>query len=102
MEWAFSGEVIEWRGPAPFFYVPMPADDADDLKEAARGLIYWGQIAVTVTIGETTFETAVFPREGTYLVPLKDVVRGEEQLELGDVVDVRLVLGSSKRPVSRR
>ena len=98
MEWRFAAEVIEWRGPAPFYYAAMPAGDAADLKEEARGLEYWGQVAVTASIGVTTFETAVFPKDGTYLVPLRAAVRRAERIEPGDVVEVVLVLGSSKRP----
>ena len=90
MEWTFGGRVIEWRGPAPFFFVPMPPDDAEELKDVARSLIYWGQVPVTATIGKTTFTTALFPRSGTYLVPLKVVVRRAERLELDDLVEVRL------------
>jgi hypothetical protein len=90
MEWVFEGRVIEWRGPAPFFYVPMPADDAEELKDVARSLIYWGQVPVTATIGRTTFTTALFPKDGTYLVPLKVVVRTAERIGLGDLVEVTL------------
>ena len=39
LEWAFTGEVIEWRGPAPYLFVAMTAEDSEDLKEAVRGLI---------------------------------------------------------------
>lgn len=93
MEYAFEGAVIEWRGPAPYYYVPMPVPDAEDLKEDARGLEYWGQVAVTATIGETTFTTALFPKDGTYLLPLKVVVRKAEGIDLDDVVAVRMRLG---------
>lgn len=93
MGWVFEGQVVEWRGPAPYYYVPMPVEDAEDLKDAARGLEYWGQVAVTATIGETTFTTALFPKDGTYLLPLKAAIRRAEEIDLDDVVDVALVLG---------
>ncbi len=98
MECEFSGRVFEWRGPAPYVYVAMPEEDADDLKEAARGQEYWGQVAVTATIGDTTFETAVFPKNGTYLLPLKLAVQKAEQIELDDEVEVTLRLGTRARP----
>ena len=71
MEWTFTGEVPEWRGPAPYLFVAMTPDESEDLKEAARGLIYWGQVPVHVTIGDTEFTTALFPKDGRYLVPVK-------------------------------
>jgi Domain of unknown function (DUF1905) len=69
MEWTFTGEVIEWRGPAPYLFVAMTPEESEDLKEAARGLTYWGQVPVHVTIGGTEFTTALFPKDGRYLVP---------------------------------
>ena len=62
MEWTFTGEVIAWRGPAPYLFVAMTPEESEDLKEAARGLIYWGQVPVCVTIGGTEFTTALFPQ----------------------------------------
>ncbi|AVT33865.1 MULTISPECIES: DUF1905 domain-containing protein [unclassified Plantactinospora] len=90
MEWVFDGEVIEWRGPAPYFFVAMSPADSAELKEAARSLIYWGQVPVHVVIGGTEFRTALFPRGGRYLVPLKDAVRKAEGIGEGDVVAVVL------------
>ena len=96
MEWVFDGEVIEWRGPAPYFFVVMPKSDSAELKDEARSLIYWGQIPVRVVIGNTEFSTALFPKDGRYLVPLKDAVRKAEGIDEGDVVAVTL------RPIRRR
>src|SRR5579859_7951597 len=42
----------------------MTPAESEDLKEEARGLIYWGQVPVHVTIGDTEFTTALFPRDG--------------------------------------
>lgn len=88
--WEFDGEVIEWRGPAPYLFVAMTPEDSDDLKDAARELVYWGQVPVTVRIGETEFTTALFPKDGRYLVPLKAVVQRAEGIAEGDVVSVSL------------
>lgn len=96
VEWVFRGEVFEWRGPAPFYFVAMSAGDSAELKEEARSLIYWGQVPVHVVIGGTEFDTALFPKDGRYLVPLKDVVRKAEGIAEGDVVSVAL------RPGQRR
>jgi hypothetical protein len=96
MQWAFEGEIIEWRGPAPYFFVAMSESDSADLKEEARSLIYWGQVPVHVVIGDTEFSTALFPKGGRYLVPLKDAVRQAEGIGEGD--RVALVLRPARRP----
>lgn len=54
---------------------------------------YWGVIPVTARLGETSFTTSMFPREGTYFLPLKDAVRRAVGVGLGDVVDIRLSVG---------
>ena len=56
----------------------------------------WGVIPVLVTIGDTEWETSLFPKDGRYLVPVKDMVRKAELLDLGDTVTVRLVLGGPR------
>lgn len=98
MEWTFTGEVIEWRGPAPYLFVAMTPEESEDLREAARGLIYWGQVPVLVTIGDTEFATALFPRDGRYLVPVKVAVQRAEEIEEGAIVEVvlRLNVGRSQ------
>ena len=98
MHWVFEGEVVEWRGPAPYFFVAMSESDSAELKEEARSLIYWGQVPVRVVIGTTEFGTALFPKDGRYLVPLKDAVRRAEGLGEGDVVRVALRPARREKP----
>lgn len=83
VEWTIRAEVIEWRGPAPFFFLPMSAEDSAELKMEAAGLEYWGQVSVGVVIGQTAFTTAVFPKDGRYLVPLRASVRQVEDIHEG-------------------
>lgn len=89
----FEGPVVEWRGPAPFYFVAIPAEESADIKFAAKGLEYWGQAPVVVRIGETEFTTALFPREGNYFLPLRDAVRNSAGIELDQVVEVWLSVG---------
>lgn len=92
MDVTFTGTVIEWRGPAPYWFLEVPVEDSEDIKEAARGLEYWGQVAVEVRIGDTDFTTALFPKDGRYLVPLKVAVRRPAGIELGQVLTATLRL----------
>lgn len=93
MDFSFDGPVIEWRGPAPFYFVRIPEDESADIKFAAKGIEYWGQVPVIVRIGDTEFTTALFPKDGLYLIPLKDVVRKAEGIEVDMVVSVSLDVG---------
>jgi len=89
-----SGEVIVWRGPAPFYFLPVPEEESQDIRELANELTYgWGVIPVTVRLGDTEWTTSLFPKDGRYLVPLKDRVRKAEGVGEGDSVAVELTLG---------
>ena len=91
MELEFTDTVFEWRGPAPYHFVSVPEDDAAVIQDVAAAVTYgWGMIPVAVTVGDTTMTTALWPKEGTYYVPLKDRLRDAEGIALGDVVTVRL------------
>ena len=93
MKVEFTAEMIEWRGPAPFYYVPVPQDISDAIKANANLLTYgWGVIPVSGRVGKTAFTTSLFPRNGVYLVPIKNMVRLPEKLELGQPVTVELDL----------
>jgi hypothetical protein len=91
MELEFTDTVFEWRGPAPYHFVRVPDDEADEIRDVARAVTYgWGMVPVAVTIGATTLATALWPKDGSYVVPLKDALRRPEGIGLGDVVTVRL------------
>ena len=93
MDLEFSGEIIEWRGPAPFYFVEVPDEQSGAIEDVKSAVTYgWGVIPVTATIGRTTFTTSLFPKGDLYLVPMKVAVRRAEQLDLGDVVSIRLHL----------
>ena len=87
----FSGKIIYWRGPSPFFFVTVPAKQSRDIKAVSSLVTYgWGVIPVHVRIGKTEFTTSLFPKDGRYLVPIKVSVRKAENLEKGDRVSIRL------------
>jgi len=92
----FVGEAIWWRGPAPFVFVPVPPESAAEIKAVSAQVTYgWGVIPAIVQIGNTEYSTSLFPKSGGYLVPIKVMVQKAENVNVGDVVTVRLKIGSS-------
>ena len=86
-----TGEVFTWRGPAPFHFVALSEDDAAELAEVAGAVTYgWGMVPVAGRLGSTEFTTSLWPKEGTFYVPLKDTVRRAEGVAVGGVVTVHL------------
>lgn len=95
MKLKFSEVVIEWRGPAPFYFVPVPQGESDQIKALSKLISYgWGVMPITATIGKTSWTTSLFPKDGRYLLPIKNDIRFGEKLATGDLVEITLVAKS--------
>jgi GNAT superfamily N-acetyltransferase len=98
MDHEFTGEVIEWRGPAPYYFVPVPEQASVALRAAASAASYgWGMLPIHARIGGTEWKTSMWSKDGDYLVPLKDAVRKPLGLDAGDTVDVEVALGAPRK-----
>ncbi|HEU4324519.1 MAG TPA: DUF1905 domain-containing protein [Roseiflexaceae bacterium] len=87
----FSGTIWFWKGPAPWYFVTVPAEQGRDLRAVAGLVTYgWGVIPVRVRIGTTEWTTSLFPKDGSYLVPIRANVRKAEKIGEGDSVTLRL------------
>ena len=94
MEVSFRGLVWEWRGPAPYHFVSIPPEHVDVIDDLAPAVTYgWGMVPVEVRLGGTSWRTSLYPKDGGYVLPLRDSVRGREDVELGDLVSVKLTIG---------
>lgn len=95
MELRFTAEVVSWRGPAPFLFARLPEEPAAMLRMKGSEISYgWGCIAVTARIEAVEFTTALIPRDGSYLLPLKLAVqRRLGPLSEGDLIAVSLRTG---------
>lgn len=90
----FEGEVWFWRGPAPFFFVTVPEEQSADLKAISSEVTYgWGMIPVQASIGNTSWKTSLFPKDGHFIVPVRASVRKAEGIEEGESVTVHLNVG---------
>ena len=95
LEFEFIGEVFSWRGPAPYYFISVPEEACVGIHAVAPIVTYgWGVIPVRIRIGATEIKTSLFPKDGGYLVPLKDAIRRAEGIAEGDEVEIRLAIGS--------
>jgi hypothetical protein len=91
MQLDFDGELFFWRGPSPYHFVAVPENEGAEIHAVSALVTYgWGVIPALAAIGDTSWTTSLFPREGGYVVPVKASVRKSESLELGDNVRVSL------------
>ena len=93
IELAFAAEVFHWRGPAPFVFVAVPEALAGEVSYAARTTSYgWGMVPVKAIIGGVRFTTSLFPKDGSYVLPLRVAVRKQAGIGLGETIEVVLRL----------
>jgi hypothetical protein len=92
-----TATIWQWRPEKPsaasWYFVTIDGQTSAEIRYAALGRTGgFGSVRVTVTLGETTWQTSLFPHKdsGGFLLPMKAAVRKAEDVGVGDVVTVRL------------
>ncbi|TFU01475.1 DUF1905 domain-containing protein [Polymorphobacter arshaanensis] len=99
--WDFTGPLWLWRGKAKdgtptstaWHFVTIDGAIADAIRAASPGRsAAWGSVYVNVSIGDTRWQTSVFPSKDVqgYLLPVKAVVRKAQKLVEGDMVTLNI------------
>lgn len=91
----FTAALWRHNGDAAWHFVTLPPATADDIEaRTAERSVAFGSVPVRVTVGGTTWTTALFPstEAGSYVLPVKAEVRRREGLEAGDDVAVEVVV----------
>ncbi|HEY4516715.1 MAG TPA: DUF1905 domain-containing protein [Candidatus Paceibacterota bacterium] len=83
-------KVVIWPvDQGAWHFVHLDAKKSEEIKRK-HGMVKrgFGSIPVMATIGQTTWQTSIFPdkRSGTYLLPLKVKVRQAEGIAADDTV----------------
>ena len=87
---------------AALYFVSVPDEKCAPIQDVANEVTYgWGMIPATVTVGDTTWPTALWPKNGTYVVPLKAWVRKAEGIEDGETIEVSWSSGALARGARR-
>ncbi len=98
LQFSFEATVIYWRGPSPFFYAPLPPESAAKIRPVLKAVTYgWGMVPAEARIGDVVFTTALFPKDETYLLPIKAAVRKKANVTAGDLICVEMILRSAER-----
>lgn len=88
----FSAKVWIYDGDDPWHFVTIEKEDSEEIKKEEpwprKG---FGSIPVKVTIGKTSWNTSIFPeKKGTYVLPIKKLVREQEKIVVGDEIKINL------------
>lgn len=91
---SFTAPVWLAQDDAPWHFVTLPEELADDIADSTPSRPGFGSVRVEVTIGDTTWQTSLFPdnKAKSYVLPIKKDVRVAEQLVAGDDVSVTVLL----------
>lgn len=106
----FRSKPWKYKGPAGWYFVTLPKTVAVKIRKkygvAEEG---WGRLKVEAKIGKTTWPTAIWfdTKAGSYLLPLKSVVRKKENISADNAVSIQLKfdpreLGTAKKLLSYR
>ena len=91
LSFEIDGTIWYWKGPAPYHFLTVPKALSQELKAIVHLVTYgWGMIPVQAQIGNTSFTTSLFHKDGLYVLPIKDRVRKAERIGEGDHVTARI------------
>jgi hypothetical protein len=99
--YSFRAELWRYPGEAGWYFLTLPADLADDLREEAAAFRKsFGSVKVMAEISGHTWQTSVFPdsKKGSYVLPVKKAVRTAARISAGDEVSVQLTIQADTGP----
>lgn len=89
----FTAKVWLYNGHSAWHFISLPKTLSAKIKKLFLGLERgWGSLPVKVTLGESVWQTSIFPDKKTnsYLLPLKAGIRKTAHLKVADKVKVSL------------
>ena len=94
LDFTFPAELWQWKGGS-WHFATLPTSVSEDIKAFAGGSRRgFGSVKVSARIGDTRWNTSVFPSKehGAFLLPVKAAVRKAEGLEVGGGFEVELIV----------
>lgn len=92
-QYKIEANIWLYPGKAAWHFVTLPPDIAKDISQEFEHLKHgWGSLKVKAKIGNTIWETSIFPdkKSSSYLLPIKTEIRKIEQIKAGDTISVLL------------
>jgi hypothetical protein len=90
--WLWQSQTTSWH------FITLPKDKSEEIHYFDANLRFkkrgWGAVRVTATIGQTTWETSVFPHKAlqAYILPIKADVRKKESVLNTQETTVSLII----------
>lgn len=86
-----------WQHPSPggWYFVSLPIEFSEEIRQNMKWQEEgWGRLKAKVKIRETSWDTAIWydTKLGTYILPLKAVIRKKEKIKIGDIFEIEIIL----------
>lgn len=95
MKYAQKAKVWLYPGAAAWHFITIPKNTSEKIrKKYAARTRGWGSLRVRVSLGESEWDTSIFPdkKSGTFLLPLKASIRKKEEVLEGETVSFTLAI----------
>ena len=88
----FTEVLWEYQGEAPWVFITLPVEDAEEVRARVPERGGFGSVKVNAVIGESRWQTSLFPDKGSesFVLPVKRAIREREDLAPGDAARVSL------------
>lgn len=95
MEYVFTNQLWEWTGEGAWCFITVPSEYYEEIKFiSAQPTKGFGSVKVTVILGNSQWNTSIFPDSITnsFLLPIKKEIRKAENIVPGDTVSVKIII----------
>ena len=91
---SFKAKPWLYDGHAAWHFITLPKTAAQSIRGVYKRTRGWGSVPVRATIGNTHWQTSVFPdkKTGSFVLPLKAEVRKREGITLKTNVSLTLII----------
>lgn len=95
IKYEFSEPVWQHPSTGGWYFVSLPKDMSAEIRQNLRSEEEgWGRLKATAKIGTSEWQTAIWfdSKMNTYLLPLKAAIRKKENIEIGMILNVLIIL----------
>lgn len=87
LRFVFEARLWEYQGDAPWVFVTLPMDQAEEITARVPERRGFGSVKVRVFLGGSVWMTSLFPdrESGSYVLPVKREIRRAERAQSGDI-----------------
>ena len=95
IKYTFSEKVWQHTGPGGWYFVSLPENISKEIRKLLKSEEEgWGRLKATAQTGKSEWKTAIWfdSKRNTYLLGLKAEIRKRENIEIGKVIEVTVLL----------